>query len=317
MHRRITIGAVAVGGVAAGVGVAAAVGSLRWAHATSDAVARLESESRSRQPSLGTAFSPADVAGLPPPAARYFGFALPPGQPLVRRARLRWEGEFRSAPNAKWSPFTAEQVITVHPPGFVWSASIRMAPLLHVRVRDAYVAGRGDMLGRVAGLITVADQGGTPEMAAGALARYLGEAAWVPTALLPSAGVAWTAIDDSTARATLTDRGTSVTADFHFGATGQILSVSMIRYRDVDGRGVPTPFVGRYGADYRRVGGMMVPASGEVEWLLPEGAEQGPFAYWRGRLLRSEYEFGASRNADTPPRAWRILARSFKRAGSR
>jgi hypothetical protein len=174
----------------------------------------------------------------------------------------------------------------VQPPGFVWDATIHMAPLVPVRVRDEYVAGEGAMLGKVAALVPVADQRGTPEMAAGALSRYLGEAVWLPTALLPSAGVSWAAIDDSTARATLTDGETMVSADFHFGARGEIVGTTMSRFRDVNGRGVLTPFEGRMGGAYRRVSGMMVPEAGEVAWLLPAGR----FAYWRGRLVDAAYE---------------------------
>jgi len=39
------------------------------------------------------------------------------------------------------------------------------------------------MHAKVARLVTVADQHGTPEMAASSLLRYLAEAAWLPTAL--------------------------------------------------------------------------------------------------------------------------------------
>ena len=122
-------------------------------------------------------------------------------------------------------------------------------------------------------------------MAAGALSRYLGEAVWCPTALLPSAGVSWTPIDDSTARATLTDGAVTVSSDFHFGPRGEIVGASMMRYRDVNGRGVPTPIEAYITGEYRRVSGMMIPTAGEVEWVLPEGR----LRYWRGRVVNAEY----------------------------
>ena len=77
----------------------------------------------------------------------------------------------RLKPDAAWSPFTAEQRFTASPPGFVWDATVRMMPLVPVRVRDSYVAGEGRMLGRIAGVVTVVNQGGTSEMKLGALAR--------------------------------------------------------------------------------------------------------------------------------------------------
>lgn len=109
------------------------------------------------------------------------------------------------------------------------------------------------------------------------------------TALLPSAGVAWTPIDGESARASLTDCGLSVWVDFRFSARGEIVETATERYRDVDGKAARTPWVGRFW-DYERLAGMMVPRQGEVAWLLPEGR----FPYWRGRIEESEYTFAAA-----------------------
>jgi hypothetical protein len=144
------------------------------------------------------------------------------------------------------------------------------------------------MLGRLGGVVTVVNQGGTPEIAASALARWLGEAVWFPTALLPHAtrdeGVQWDAIDDSTARATIRDGASQVSADFHFAPTGEITSMTALRYRDVNGTSVLTRFEGRSRDDALR-NGIMIPMSAEVAWLLPEGR----FAYWRGHPAEVRY----------------------------
>lgn len=42
--------------------------------------------------------------------------------------------------------------------------------------------------------------------------------------------------------------GTTVSADFHFAPTGEITGMTAMRYRDVNGAGVLTPFEGRYGS---------------------------------------------------------------------
>src|SRR5690606_14605749 len=115
----------------------------------------------------------------------------------------------------------------------------------------------------------------------------LAESAWLPTALLPREGVVWETVDDSTARLTLTDSGIRVSLDVHFAPSGEIVRVEAERYRDVDGVGVPTPFVGHF-RDYAEVGGMRIPLEGEVEWILPEGR----LSYWRGRIERIEYDAG-------------------------
>ena len=132
-------------------------------------------------------------------------------------------------------PFTSRQLYSTAPRGFVWDASIQFLPLLPFRVRDSYQDGAGRMVGTVAGVVTVVNQQGTPGMGEASLLRYLAEAAWFPTALLPSEGVQWTAVDDRTARATLTDRNHTVTMEVYFGSGGEMARVSANRGREVNG----------------------------------------------------------------------------------
>lgn len=230
-------------------------------------------------------YDPARLTDLPEPVRRYLAFALTPGQAFVRRASLAHRGEFALRPGA-WRPFTSHQEVTGDPPGFVWEARMAMGPWpATVRVRDSYVAGVGATDAALATVVPLGGQRGTPEVAASALWRYLAEAVWLPTALLPSDRLSWTAIDARTARATLRDRGATATADFHFGAEGQVDRVTGMRYRAV-GRGQRlTPTEGWHRA-YRRIAGMMVPTEGEVAWLLPAG----PHAYWRATIVDVRYE---------------------------
>ena len=72
-----------------------------------------------------------------------------------------------------------------------------MLPGLPARVHDAYIAGEGILHASLFGLVSVANLRGTPEMAHGELLRFFAEAAWYPTALLPSQGVQWEAVDDT------------------------------------------------------------------------------------------------------------------------
>lgn len=162
-----------------------------------------------------------------------------------------------------------------------------MLPGLPVRVHDAYVSGEGILRAKVLGLFTVADLRGTREIAQGELMRYLAEAAWYPTALLPSQGVRWEAVDGESAKATLADGDVSATLLFRFDGAGLIASVSAeARGRTVHGAVVPTPWEGRWWS-YAKRGGMQVPLEGEVAWILPEALRP----YWRGRVARLEYEF--------------------------
>jgi hypothetical protein len=280
-------GIVVLGAAAAGV-AAATVGSLLWSRATARAVARLTESGNGRpraKPPADAVYSPDQLVGLPAPVIRYFNFALTPGQRLVRHAELRHAGHFAMRPGS-WVPFTSTEHFVVHPPGFLWDASMRMGRLLPVRVHDSYMAGQGALRAAVLGLLPVADQHGTPEMAAGELLRYLAEAAWFPTALLPGGAVRWESMDDSTARAVLEDGAVRVSMDVHFGGLGEIARISAQRPRTVGRTTVPTPWVGRFG-DYERIEGMRVPMTGEVGWRTPEGL----IPYWRARVVAAKFDF--------------------------
>lgn len=232
------------------------------------------------------------LADLPSPVQRYFESVLgDPGEVGHRRiasVEIRHAGTFNMGrDDEKWVPFRSEQSVATDRPGFVWDARMRMSPVLTAFVRDSYVEGRGGLTAQIAGVFTVLDLEHTQELAEGQLMRYLAEAAWYPTALLAGRGVEWTAIDDQRAQVTLTDEDTSVELVFTFDEQGLIRSVfSEGRYREVDGQAVPTPWKGRFW-DYERQHGVLIPMSGEVAWILPEG----PKPYWRGRIEEISYEF--------------------------
>jgi hypothetical protein len=223
--------------------------------------------------------------GVPPPVARYFRRALREGQPYVAAAELVQEGEFFVG-NA-WRPFRATQRFTAMSPGFTWDARIQMAPLLPVYVRDSYVAGSASMRGALLGIVPIVNAAGAPELHAAALHRYLAEAIWFPTALLPRGNVMWNAVDNHAGLATLTDRHTSVSLQFTFNDAGDVIEMfARDRFAAVNGRYEPRPWRGRC-AKHAEHDGMRVPVECEVEWLLPEG----PSPYWRGRLVDIRYEF--------------------------
>ncbi|MFI5310715.1 MAG: DUF6920 family protein [Gemmatimonadales bacterium] len=273
--------------VAVAVLVAAVLGygGLRWRAAARDATATL---ARSRAVPNVTRYSEGELEGLPPPVVRYFRSVLHDGQPIVTGARIPQSGEFSTGEGDDgWRPFTATESFATRPPGYVWLADIRMSPGLAVHVRDSYLAGAGAMKAAMLGVLTMADAHDTPEMAAAALQRYLGEAPWFPTALLPSQGARWTAIDDSTARATLTDGGTTVSMEFTFDANGEITGTSTpSRYRAMKDHYETAPWGGRF-AKYTECDGMRVPTEAEAAWVI-DGKR---LPYWRGRNGRIVFEF--------------------------
>jgi len=264
---------------------AIAYGSSRWKTGTHELRARLEA---TRLPIKPATYDENEIESLPPPVRRYFRAVLKDGQPMVSVARLKHEGRFNMGETqAKWRRFTSTQVAVTRRPGFDWDGRIAVVPGLNVFVHDAYVAGEGILHVELLGLATLADLRGTPEVAQGELMRFLAEAAWYPTALLPSQGVRWDSIDDQSAKATLTDGATTVSLVFHFDEAGLISGVrAAARSRIVNDELVATPWQGRFWG-YAIRAGMRVPLEGEVAWELAEGS----WPYWRGRATEITYEF--------------------------
>jgi hypothetical protein len=271
--------------VAAGLLLCPAMGRFLWRQAAQKVRANLEAH-RAETGSVVVDFK--SFKDLPGPVQRYFRTVLTDGQPVVASARIVHRGQFNmSETGEKWRPFTSEQAVTAARPGFDWEARIHMAPGLSVLVRDAYAGGRGILKASLAGFFTVAELPDSSELASGELMRFLAEAAWCPTVLLPGPFVRWEEMDGTSAKATLVDGGTAVSLVFHFDSDGLVESVrAESRPRTLGGRTVDMPWEGRFRA-WEQHGGMLVPTEGEVAWITPEG----PRPYWRGKTERIEYLF--------------------------
>jgi hypothetical protein len=272
----------------AGALVAMRTGQRRWRDESDAVLAKL----LLREAPPESPFSVDELAALPRPVARFFRSTMRDGQRIITHARITWQGEFNMGQPGKdnWRPFTAVQDFVPGAPGFIWNARITVAPGVPIFVRDSFVDGRGTMRGAVLGLIPVVDVTDTPTLASGALQRYLGEAAWLPTALLPRQGVSWTAVDDTRARATISAGRTTVSLEFEFDDRGRNVSVFAPDrfYDDGTGRPVAQPWHAR-SLRFREHEGMISATEAIAEWHLPTGT----YAYWRGRPLAVEYRYGA------------------------
>jgi hypothetical protein len=265
-------------------GSLAMLGAWRWPQRIAEVQRRLAA---AEQALPDTAPDPAALGGLPAPVARYLRAVLPPGQPHIRKVAMAHEGQFNMGEGAdNWKPFTSTQQVTMARPGFVWDGRIAMAPGIPVRVIDAYVAGEGLLLPAILGLIPLTRLEGGGAIAEGELLRWLAETPWYPTALLPGGAVTWDAIDDHSARATVTDGAMRVDLTFTFGPDDLVSAIRAdARSRTVAGQMIPTPWEGRWWG-YERRDGMLVPTAGEVAWVLPEGRKP----YWQGRVTALHYD---------------------------
>ena len=260
-------------------------GAYRWNAGSQELRARLDS---ARVPVRPQTVDFRELEGLPAPVQRYFRVVLEEGQPMVTDVHVQHRGTFNMGETThQWKPFTSDQEVVTQRSGFDWDGRVAIMPGLPLRVHDAYVAGEGILHASLLGLFSLVDMRGGGDVAEGELMRFFAEAAWYPTALLPSQGVRWEAVDYRSAYATLTEGTTSITMLFTFDEQGFIETVGTeARGRTVDGEVVPTPWHGRFW-NYDERGGMRVPLDGEVAWLLPEGTKP----YWLGHITEIDYEF--------------------------
>jgi len=279
-----------------------AVGADRWAelirtHTSPLELGRVDVQSTAQGPPsaqvrFDTRYHISELEGLPAPVQRCLRAVLTDGQPIIAAASIEMAGTINmSATAAQWKPFTSHQRVVTSAagarPGFLWDAQVDMFPGVPARVQDSYIAGQGQLIAKLLGLFTVAEAHGGGELARGEFMRYFAEAAWYPTALLPSQGVRWQAVDDASANATIVDGPITLTLLFRFDEDGLITSV----HAESRGAGVGKDMVmlpwdcGL--SDYQPHDGMLIPMRGEAAWMRPDGRK----AYFVGHVNKLSHEF--------------------------
>jgi len=246
----------------------------------------LRTETTGEKPSPQTGAKVDSPSTLPPPVARYFAYALAEGQKLIHSVTLIQRGELRTGVDSgKWLPFSAHQQIFPQSRSFQWKARISLPLGAHIQVTDSYIDGRGAGQVRLCSLLPLGREKPTPELDSGALYRFLAEAVWFPTALLPQAGVEWQAIDDHSALATLNDRGTSVSLVFRFDERDEVCRIyTPGRFGKFKDGYRKVPWEGRF-SDYRLCDGVRVPFYGEVGWYVDDRLQ----LVWKGRVDKVRY----------------------------
>lgn len=268
-----------------------AYGGRRWADEVDALQSGLEASRLDGKPGaalLPTRYEARELEGLPAPVQRYFRTVLKDGQPIITAVTIDVAGTFNmSATGAQWRPFTSRQRVVTRRPGFLWDAKIAMLPGVNVRVVDSYIAGNGLLRAAVQGLVTMADMRGDGDIARGEFMRWFAEMLWYPTALLPSQGVRWEAVDDHSANATMEDGPRRLTLLFRFNEAGLIGSFrAEARGGMVGNKMVMAPWEGIW-SNYQTRDGMQVPFTGEVAWMRPDGRKP----YFVGTVTGLTFEY--------------------------
>lgn len=171
-----------------------------------------------------------DIKGLPEPVQSYLRYTNNVGKKKIKTVRLKQKGFMRTKEGGNWLPFEAEEYFSTEPPAFIWNATMRPLPFLQIKGRDKYVDGKGNMYIKLLPVTQIADATG-PEMDQGTLLRYLNEIMWFPTAYL-SKYIVWEAIDNNSAKATMSYKGVTASAVVYFNEKGEFINFVADRYMD-------------------------------------------------------------------------------------
>ncbi|MEO0075570.1 MAG: DUF6544 family protein [candidate division WOR-3 bacterium] len=209
-----------------------------------------------------------DISELPVPVKNWLKNSGVIGRPFISVGKVSQKAEMKMKPEQeKWMTATAIQYTTIENPAFIWFVDVKMNSLLNFQGRDKFVDGKGEMFIKINSLFNVVNERGE-KIDEGTFQRYLGEMVWFPS-LAVSPFITWEQIDENTAKATMTYKGTSGSGNFYFNSNGDITKFSALRYKgnETDAK--------RYNwemtiLDYKTFEGIKVPAKMTSTWKLDD-----------------------------------------------
>ncbi len=204
--------------------------------------------------------------GLPAPVQRYFKHVLKPGQKYISTARLKHSGMFKSSDKDKFEKIKGEQYFNLITPGFIWKGKTFLFTAI-----EMYLQGKGNLSVYLFSFLRILNGKGKPYNQ-GELLRWLGESAWVPTNLLPSERLAWTAIDDTTAMLFYKMKDMELSYKVFFNEKNEIASMQTKRYK---GKEDLQDWIGHF-STYKEIHGMIIPTLLEGAWIALD--EEQPYA---------------------------------------
>ncbi len=209
-----------------------------------------------------------DIKDLPEPVKKWLRNSGAIGKPFISVGKVMQKAEIKMKPDQNnWMPASAIQYTTIDKPAFIWTVDVKMNWFLNYQGRDKFENGKGEMLIKMNSLINVVNEEG-PKLDEGTIQRYLGEMVWFPSLAL-SPYITWEAINDTTAKATMTYKGTQGSGTFYFNSEGDFIKYSAMRYRGNETNAKRHEWILLVDA-YKKFGGIRVPAKMTATWKLDD-----------------------------------------------
>ena len=192
------------------------------------------------------------------------------GNEDTHTVRLKQKALIKLKPEqSRWIEASAEQYFTLDKPAFIWKVDMQMMPFLGVVGRDRFLSGQGEMLIKILSLVPVVNSRGNEKINSGTLQRYLGEIVWFPSAALHPY-ITWEAIDDLSAKATMTYRGTTGSGVFYFSPEGDFIEYRAQRFMGSGADAALKEWVITV-TESDVVKGVTIPTKMEATWKLESG----------------------------------------------
>ncbi|MCL6260593.1 hypothetical protein M3O96_15930 [Aquiflexum sp. TKW24L] len=228
--------------------------------------------------------TPKDISSLPEPVQKWLLATGMMGKEPILTVFMKQKYQLKLKPEQKdWYTSSAEQYSTVDPPSFVWSAEIKMMPVISAFGRDKFIEGEGEMVFNLLSIIPVANDGPNPQINEAALQRFLGEIVWYPSAAL-SDYITWKDLGRQTAKATMTLGGLSGSGIFTFDEDGFVRNFTALRFQGSGPEAKKVEWIVNV-IETKEYEGIKVPAKGNVTWRL----ETGDWTWAKFEILECNY----------------------------
>jgi hypothetical protein len=225
-----------------------------------------------------------DTNHLPEPVRKYLSYVGAMGKEKVHNVRIVFDGEMKMDRKKDWIKVKTQQYNFFDNPArlFYIRGNMFGIPLVGL---DSYYDGKGNMLIKLASLVTVADEKGE-EMDIGEIVTLFNDMCLLTPATLIDRKIHWETIDQLTVKGTFSDQNYQVSAVLYFNEEGALINfVTEDRYYAPIGEPPQKVKWSTPVKDYKEINGVKVPTYGEAIWHFPEG----DFCYAKFRVKEIEY----------------------------
>lgn len=206
---------------------------------------------------------------LPKPVSDWLDHVGVVGTERANVVTLSQKGKMKlTFDQVEWIDARASQIIRLDQPGYVWEADIQTPPIVGTRGLDVFNGSEASMTIKVASLIPVADEATSRKLIQSSMHRFLMELPWYPSASLNDY-ISWQAIDEHSAKASLTVNNEKVTATFFFDQH-LVTKVEAYRYKETTAEAEPILCIGEFD-HYEEKEPYLIPSKAKITWDLPEG----------------------------------------------